>query len=134
MCLDILHKLTKEDLKIREGYKVFRCSIAKKYPISPEFQGYGFPDGLPKRRWIESEASCLISIYTESDEASKGYYSGWHVFTEINDATKWRSISMANPLVLHRVLVKNIAAVGYQSTYRVLICTQIYIMEEVTDE
>lgn len=140
MCLDILHYLTEEDLKIHEGYKVFRRSPSipfRKYSISPEFHGWKFPEGLPKRRWIESGAPYVIDLIptlAEESEPTKSYSSGWHVFTEINDAIIWRSNNPASPLALHRVLVKDIIAVGRQARFKVLVCTQIYIMEEIVNE
>ena len=129
MCLNTIRKLTSKDLEIREGFKVF-ARYTGKYSIISEVKGHDFPNGLPKRRWLKSIEQ---EIHTEE----QSYISGWHVFINKVAAFDWafpvEHFYPPERTPVHRVLIKDISAIGTQYPIKteILVCKQIFIMEEV---
>jgi len=119
MCLEHVHETP---LERKEAYKIF--SLDSKFPLSGIF--YDFP--FKKRRWLKDSNDEEFKL----GYCGKFYPAGFHCFLYKDHALAHRDRGPSE--VVHRVLLKDIVASGYQSTDTSslsIVARQIYIMEEV---
>jgi len=125
--------LTEEDLQITEGYKLFMIlGPDSKYDLQSEYWSGLHLEGLPKRRWLQANDIHLRDAY------DLNYKGGWHSFINRDKAIVYlkgvQSHSRDNEYHLHRVLIKDIRAIGTHVCGDVVVSGQIFIMEEISGE
>lgn len=135
MCLIKVYP-TQKEVDFNEGYKLFyRVEPCKDHTHSIAFKYYGmkkFPYGtLPKRRWLYAEVPNMSPL---RDSNGEPYRTGFHIWESLEDAKVNAIPHSALSVAIHRVLFKNVVAVGRQNITNkglTVVARKMYVMEEV---
>lgn len=124
MCLDNI-KTTNLPV-ITEGFKVFKRSMCFRKGKWTLFGVHRNQCTYTKRRWVVDASTKVIMV----TPLGRHYLTGFHCFRTKEDAIKYSEQGEK----IHRVLVKDITAVGEQGEFNCFAARSIYIMEEVSRE
>lgn len=109
MCLDVSHSYSKPQKG--RGYKVFR---RWKGDASPHPQCIG-SRRYPIGEWVDAEDTINWQTTQQTtDNKLRRYTVGFHIFTRLEDAKRWRLLRKAASLEIREVEYKDAHTFGYQ--------------------
>ena len=124
MCLDNITKTNLPQGTVT-AYKVFKTRGKKRVLFGVHQEGFSYK----RRKWLIDKNTKSINSTTRYGYSSF-YQTGFHCFTSAPDALKYAE----SDEVIHRVLLKEITAIGEQGIYSCICARQMFIMEEITNE
>ena len=117
MCLDTVDTVTRNK---RTGYKVM------KKVDDTHVMGIIYGEAIPIGEWVKDKKRGMIKNRWAGYSYRKGYPKGFHVFSALQGARNYTS-----RYAVYKVRMREVKASGTQEGYRVTVCREIFIGEEV---